>query len=213
MSHKFSLLDIHRLWDVATTAASTASHLTIIANLQYREARRAALEIISELSDRLSTEPWEHLEDVVLDSPESRDFVGSLIEFVRQPEFTDRMWRDHQYSHDTIQQTFGLMDDPPTSHESVSGADDQSNDEGHILDAQGRMDVDPPLPGPSRQQHHPAIAASPSIRSLRDVHGQHLSRGSISSSAVSQHPMDGRSISPSALGSASDDKRGMSILF
>lgn len=171
------------------------------------------MEIISELGDRLSTEPWERLEDVVLDSPESRDFVGSLIEFVRQPQFTDRMWKDHQYSHDTIQQTFGLMDDPPTSHESVSGVDNQSNDEGHISDAQGRMDVDPPLPGPSRQQYHPAIAASPSIQSLRNVHGQHLSRGSISSSAVSQYPMDGRSISPSALGSASDDKRGMSIFL
>jgi hypothetical protein len=156
------------LWEFSSTALATASHLTALANFQLAEARRATLEVVELLGHATATETVEVLQGVVLETPESKEFIDSLLEIVHSPEFAQEVKQSDMIGGGAMEQVFGGWGGLPTA-DSSSESQSESEEEGHMevdLNSPPRETI-PPQPVPSSSRIRlPALMPAASVHSL-----------------------------------------------
>ncbi len=188
-------LDLLHLYNVAYSALATASHLTVLVDHQMAEARRTMFEVVELLGQASATESMEALEGVVLDTPESKEFIDSLIEIIQSPDFAGKIADTDMVSAAAMEQSFGSWESLPS--------DATDSEPGDNPEDAARMEIDlnspprefPPQPvASSSRSRLPALMPAASFRSLRSQASAQGGSAAPSSSSNVDSPQSGVSM-------------------
>ena len=150
------------------------------------EARCAMFEVVELLGQASATESMEALEGVVLDTPESKEFIDSLIKIIQSPDFTGKVADTDMVSSASMEQFFGTWEGLP-SDASDSEPEDKPEDAARMeIDLNSPLREFPPQPvASSSRSRLPMLMPAASFRSLRSqTSGQGGSAAPSSSSNV-----------------------------